>query len=130
MDIVMHPIGYVRSDCKVPQDLPPVGQTDDVRAVLEIDAAYEEGLADVKPGDRLMVLFNFHLSKEALLTVPLRGVGPMTGVFSTHAPMRPNFIGVTTVEVLAKEGTSLSVKGADMLDGTPILDLKSAPRGC
>ena len=126
MQLTISPIGYVRSSCKEPADLPKAG-TPSVEAVLEIDEKYAEGLADVAVGDRLMVLFYFHLSKEAKLTVPLMGVGPMVGVFSSHSPTRPNFIGATNVTVESIDGTKLHVIGADMLDGTPVLDLKPTP---
>ncbi|MCR4871215.1 MAG: TrmO family methyltransferase, partial [Atopobiaceae bacterium] len=60
-------------------------------------------------------------------TVPLMGNGPLVGVFSSHAPTRPNSIGVTEVQVEAVDGLRFSVRGADMFDGTPVLDLKPVP---
>ena len=127
-EITLKPIGVVHSPCKVPADLPRGGSASDVRAVIEIAPEYEEGIADMAVGDRMMVLFYFHLSRESLLTVPIRGTGPMTGVFSTHSPTRPNFIGVTEVLVESIDGLNLGVCGADMLDGTPVLDMKPAPK--
>ena len=125
--ITMTPIGVVHSDCKTPDDLPKGGATPDVHAVIEIAPEFAEGIADMAVGDQIMVLFYFHLSREALLTVPIRGTGPMTGVFSTHSPTRPNFIGVTEVLVESIEGLQIGIKGADMLDGTPVLDMKPVP---
>ena len=121
----MEPIGYVRSACKTRADLPRGGTGP--TAEIEVLSQYEEGLADVKVGDKMQVYFFFHLSKEAPLTVRLMGEGPLVGVFSSHSPDRPNFIGMTEVVVEAIEGTLLTVSGADMLDGTPVLDLKPAP---
>ena len=126
MAISMEPIGVVRSECKTPDDLPK-GSCAGVPATLVIDPRFEEGLADIAAGDRLMVVFYFHLSREAKLTVPLKGVGPLVGVFSSHSPTRPNFIGITEVEVERIDGLRIAVTGADMLDGTPVLDLKPAP---
>ena len=127
MVITMEPIGVVRSACKTPDDLPR-GSHAGVPATLVIDPKFEEGLANITAGNRLMVVFYFHLSREAKLTVPLKGVGPLVGVFSSHSPTRPNFIGVTEVEVARIVGLEIEVTGADMLDGTPVLDLKPVPR--
>lgn len=125
MNIAMEKIGVVRSPFKVPGDLPR-GDVSEVGATIEVDPRFEEGIADISPGDRLTVVFYFHLSKEAKLTVPLRGVGPMVGVFSSHSPTRPNFIGITDVTVESIDGLRLGIRGADMLDGTPVLDMKPA----
>ena len=127
MEITMEPIGYVRSAYKEPGELPRWDEIADVRACIEIEERFAEGIADITPGDRLMVLFHFHKAPEARLTVPLMGVGPMVGVFSSHSPTRPNFIGVTEVEVESVDGLQVGIKGADMLDGTPVLDLKPVP---
>lgn len=127
MEIVMEPIGIVHSACKAPSDLP--GGWTGTAAEIEVFSQFAEGLADVKVGDRMQVYFHFHLSREVKLTVPLMGVGPMKGVFSTHSPTRPNFIGMTEVTVDSADGLRLGVSGADMLDGTPVLDLKPAPAG-
>ncbi|MBR2804665.1 MAG: SAM-dependent methyltransferase [Eggerthellaceae bacterium] len=114
------PIGWVESSYEG-------GPAADVKATIELFPAYAEGAADIKAGDRLMVLFYFDRASEELLTVPLMGNGPLVGVFSSHAPMRPNSIGVTEVQVEAVDGLRLLVRGADMFDGTPVLDLKPVP---
>ena len=124
--IEMEPIGVVRSVYRTPEDLNAVKDYRQKPVKLEVDPAYEEGLQSISPGDRLTVLFYFHLCKESKLTVKLHGTGPSAGVFSSRAPMRPNFIGSTDVEVLARNGCILEVVGADMVDGTPILDIKPA----
>ena len=99
----------------------------DVCASIEVEDRYAEGIADITAGDKLMVLFYFHKSPEVKLTVHLMGDGPLTGVFSSHSPARPNFIGVTEVEIVSVDGLMLGIKGADMIDGTPVLDLKPVP---
>lgn len=114
------PIGWVESSYEG-------GPSEDVEATIELFQAYAEGAVDIKAGDRLMVLFYFDRASEELLTVPLMGNGPLVGVFSSHAPMRPNSIGVTEVQVEVIDGLRLLVRGADMFDGTPVLDLKPVP---
>lgn len=60
------------------------------------------------------------------MTSPLHGVGPMMGLFSTHSPRRPNPIGISTITITEVKGNIIKFKGVDMLDGTPVLDIKSA----
>ena len=114
--------------------MPRSFRVSDVEGTLEIRAAYREGLADVEPGQRIVVIFNFHESpaftQDLLRQTPphrrhlsSREDGSM-GVFSICSPVRPNPVGMSIVEVLDVEGTILRVRGLDMKDGTPILDIK------
>ena len=73
-----------------------------------------------------MVLFWFDRSDNVEMTVPFHGESPMTELFSTHAPARPNPIGVSTINVTRIDGVKIYFTGADMFDGTPVLDIKSA----
>jgi tRNA-Thr(GGU) m(6)t(6)A37 methyltransferase TsaA len=124
MEIVMKAIGIVRTPT---EEVPRFYSISEVKGRLEIDARYAEGLKDIRAGDRITVIFSFHRSprfrKADLTQVPPRRSEPR-GVFSTCSPVRPNPIGSSVVRVLAVEGNTLSVKGLDMLDGSPILDIK------
>jgi tRNA-Thr(GGU) m(6)t(6)A37 methyltransferase TsaA len=98
-----------------------------VEGTLVIDESYVEGLRDIKPGQRIYVIFHFHKSPNFTsqfmrIRRPIRE--EKMGVFSTHSPVRPNPIGLSLLEVLGIEGNVVQVKGLDMLDGTPILDIK------
>lgn len=79
------------------------------------------------PGQRIVVLFHFHrspaFSPDMLCQTPPHRDGPL-GVFSICSPKRPNAIGLSVLEVLEKEGSRVRVRGLDMIDGTPILDIK------
>ena len=126
MTIIMEPIGFVRSPFKDKEDI--LGSdTANTLATIRINERFAEGIADIKPGDRMIVVFYFDRSTEALLTVPLMGVGPMVGVFSSHSPTRPNFIGITESTIEDVKGLNLLIRGCDMLDSTPVLDLKPLP---
>ena len=99
-----------------------------MEGTLVIDEAYLEGLSDIQPGQLLSVIFHFHLSPP--FTPELMKVKPPTreekrGIFSTHSPIRPNPIGLSVLEVLEVDGNRIRVKGLDMVNGTPILDIKS-----
>jgi tRNA-Thr(GGU) m(6)t(6)A37 methyltransferase TsaA len=96
--------------------------------------AYKEGLGDIEPGQRIVVIFNFHespaFSPDLLRQTPPQrrqgppGVNRSMGIFSICSPMRPNPIGMSVLEVLGVEGNVVHVRGLDMRDGSPILDIK------
>ena len=124
MSIGMKPIGFVSTDAK---EIPRSWTVSDVEGTLVIDEFYLEGLSDIKPGQRLYVLFHFHKSPEFTpefmrIKPPIRD--KKLGVFSTHSPFRPNPIGLSILEVLGIHGNVIQVKGLDMMDKTPILDIK------
>lgn len=98
---------------------------------IEIYEPFSEGLDGVEEMESLWVLYWMHRLSEAdrkILRVHPRGdpANPMRGVFATHSPARPNPIGLTRVHVVHREGNTLIVEGLDALDGSPVLDLKSA----
>lgn len=124
MSIVMEPIGVVRTTAeKVPRHY----TVSDIEGSLMILEKYREGLRDIKPGQKIVVLFCFDKSQPfspdlLVQTPPHRNEA--LGVFSICSPRRPNPIGLSVLEVLSVEGSTVHVKGIDMYDGTPILDLK------
>ena len=125
--LICEPLGYIHSPYEGRSDTPKNGQVyPDREAVLELEPQFIEGMTEIKAGDNLIVLFWFDRSGEVKLTVPFHGDGPMMGLFSTHAPARPNPIGVTTISVTKVVGSNIYFTGADMFDGTPVLDIKSA----
>ena len=119
------PIGFVRSPYKNTQEVPKgLGAQHDAEGVLEVLPPYEAGLTDIEGFSHLFVLWVFdRVEGFALLGAPPSDNRPH-GVFATRSPRRPNSIGLTVVELLSREGSRLRVRGIDMLDGTPILDLK------
>ena len=124
MSIKMEPIGSVRTNAK---KIPRHWSVSDVEGTLVIDGRYLEGLKDIKPRQRIVVIFHFHQSPDFdgsyLIQTPPHRKKPL-GVFSICSPIRPNPIGMSVLEVLEIEKNIITVKGLDMLDGTPILDIK------
>lgn len=106
----------------------------DVEGVLVVDEAYKEGLGDIEPGQRIVIIFNFHenpaFSPDLLRQMPPHrrqgppGVDSSMGIFSICSPVRPNPIGMSVLEVLGVEGNVARVRGLDVRGETPILDLK------
>jgi len=119
------PIGYVRSPYSDTTQVPRgPGTKHQAEGTLEIAEEFEEGLLDIEGFSHLFVIWVFDRSENYELT----GIPPTDdrphGVFATRSPYRPNPIALTVVELLGREGRNLSVRGIDMLDGTPILDIK------
>jgi len=124
MSIELIPIGFVRTDA---QELPRHWSVSDVKGMLVIDEEYSEGLRGIEVGQRIVVIFHFHRSPgffPELLRQTSGQTGRETGVFGICLPIRPNPIGMSMLEVLGVWGASIDVKGLDMLDGTPVLDIK------
>ena len=119
------PIGHVSSPYTQTKDIPKgLGAKHEAEGVLEILPQFEAGLADIEGFSHLIVLWVFDRS-EGFELVAKPPIDDRThGVFATRSPRRPNPIGLTVVELLRRGGRSLHVRGVDMLDGTPILDVK------
>ena len=123
--ITLRPIGHVRSPFKDTSEIPKGPDAQHVaEGVIELDPALEEGLRDVEGFSHLFVLCFFHKVDCFDLTAWPPADDRSHGVFATRSPRRPSPIGLTTVALLRREGRRLHVLGVDMLDGTPVLDIK------
>jgi len=123
--ITIQPIGTIRSPFTETAQIPKgPGAQHDAEGVLEIDPALETGLTDIEGFSHLFVLWVFDRSVgyELMARPPIDD--REHGVFATRSPRRPNPIGLTVVRLLGRQGSRLFVRGVDMLDGTPIVDLK------
>ena len=119
------PIGYVHSPYKSVQEIPKgLGAKHEADGVLEILPQFEGGLTDIDGFSHLIVLWVFDRVQGYELIGKPPSDNRAHGVFATRSPRRPNPIGLTIIELLRREGCSLHVRGVDMLDATPILDLK------
>src|SRR5262245_17864733 len=123
--ISMRPIGHVRSPYTDTRSIPKgLGAKHEAEGILEILPEFEPGLKDIEGFSHLFVIWAFDRSDGyELVGTPPSDDRPH-GVFATRSPRRPNPIGLTVVELLSREGFTLRVRGVDMLEGTPILDIK------
>jgi tRNA-Thr(GGU) m(6)t(6)A37 methyltransferase TsaA len=121
-----HPIGFVHSPYRETSAIPKgIGARHDAEGVIEILREFEPGLSDIDGFSHLFILWQFDRADGFdLIAHPPTDEGRPHGVFATRSPRRPNSIGLTVVELLHREGSSLHVRGVDMLDGTPVLDIK------
>ena len=119
------PIGFVSSPYQNTNEVPKgPGAKHEADGVLKILPEFEAGLTDTEGFSHLIVLWEFDRSRDfELFASPPFDTRPH-GVFATRSPRRPNPIGLTVVELRRREGVELHVRGVDMLDGTPILDIK------
>jgi len=120
----IHPIGVVVSPYTKPEDVPIQASRSTACGKLMIFDEYAEGLKDLEGFSHITILYRFHLSSdEPLLVKPFLDDAPR-GVFATRSPSRPNRIGVSTVKLISRHENVLEVEGLDVLDGTPLLDIK------
>ena len=119
------PIGFVSSPYKTTSEVPKgLGAEHNAEGVLKILPEFEPGLLDIEGFSHLFVIWEFDRAEG----FALQGAPPCDdrshGVFATRSPRRPNPLGLTVVELSGRDGCALHVRGVDMLDGTPILDIK------
>ncbi|MFO7605392.1 MAG: tRNA (N6-threonylcarbamoyladenosine(37)-N6)-methyltransferase TrmO [Desulfurivibrionaceae bacterium] len=124
--ITLTPIGVIhcrlRSRAETPKNYTESTET----GTLEVFPRYQEGMADIKPGQTLVALFWLHEAERDVLKVYPRGDRSrgLHGVFSTRSPIRPNPIAISELKVLGVKGNIIEVAGVDVLNGTPLLDIK------
>lgn len=127
----VEPIGFVRSELKRREDAPMQGDEGAPDAWLELTPQAAQGLMGINIGDELFVLTWLHLAQRDVLQVHPRGDinRPLTGVFATRSPDRPNPLGLHRVSVLEVAEHKLRVAPLEAVDGTPIVDIKPALKG-
>ncbi len=123
--VVFRPIGVIRTPWTSTTGMPiQAVAAAGVPGRIELDPALEAGLADLDGFSHLILLCHLHEATTARLTVtPFLDEQPR-GIFATRSPARPNPIGISTVRLVAVHGTTIEIEDVDMVDGTPLLDLK------
>lgn len=124
-EFILRPIGRIHSPYTDPAQIPKgLGAEQKAEGSLEVFPEFEAGLQDIEGFSHLFILWVFDRSEGYdLLSTPPSDT-KTHGVFATRSPRRPNPMGLTVVELVGREGRVLRLKGVDMLDGTPVLDIK------
>jgi tRNA-Thr(GGU) m(6)t(6)A37 methyltransferase TsaA len=128
----LRPIGYVRSALRALDGAPRQGAEGAPDAWLEVDPRFARGLLGIAKGDEVLVLTWLHRADRDVLEVHPRddpGV-PLAGVFATRSQHRPNPLGLHRVTVREISGTRLRIGPIEVIDGTPVVDMKAVLGGC
>jgi tRNA-Thr(GGU) m(6)t(6)A37 methyltransferase TsaA len=124
-EVKYKPIGIVHSSFKAPKEVPKESKDIDyAKGSIEVASEYADGLKDIEGFSHIFVIFHFHLSRGHPLIVKPYWGDELRGVFATRSPSRPNPIGVSVVRLTKREGNVLHIQGLDMVEGTPVLDIK------
>jgi tRNA-Thr(GGU) m(6)t(6)A37 methyltransferase TsaA len=123
--ITLEPIGFVRSPFTATSQIPKgLGAKHDAEGILDIRPELEIGLTDIEGFSHLFVIWIFDRADGSSLLASPPSDNRTHGVFATRSPRRPNPLALTVVELLGRDGHRLRVRGVDMLDGSPIVDIK------
>lgn len=125
-EYLVKPIGFIRSELKNMEDAPMFYTEGAPNARIELIPAYREGLERMQAGDEIIVITWLHLADRDVLKVHPQGDPnkPLTGVFLTRSPDRPNPLGLHRARVLELDGEKLLIGPIEAIDGTPVLDIK------
>ena len=125
MEYKIKPIGYIKTKYKEFDNTPSQGaKVKSSLGYIQMEEEFLEGIRDLKSGMNITLVFYFNQSKGYSLITNSRMSNVPVGVFSTRSPNRPNSIGITEVIIREIRGDIIEFKGADMLDGTPVIDIK------
>jgi tRNA-Thr(GGU) m(6)t(6)A37 methyltransferase TsaA len=125
LDFTVIPIGTIHTPFTNLENMPiqPKGAKD-VQGCIELLPQYTEGLKDLSGFSHIYLIYQFHKATRTELTViPFMDTVPR-GIYSTRSPLRPNHLGLSIVELISISGSTLQIKGIDVLDGTPVFDIK------
>jgi len=123
--VTYKPIGVVHSPFKEPKGAPiQASASVGIKGTVELKAEYAEGLKDIEGFSHIILLYHFNLLKGFSLAVKPFLDDNLHGVFATRSPCRPNAIGLSTVRLIRIENNTLHVEDVDIIDGTPLLDIK------
>jgi tRNA-Thr(GGU) m(6)t(6)A37 methyltransferase TsaA len=122
----INPIGFVRSDLKRREGAPRQGREGAPNALIEVLPSYEKALHGMQASDQIIIISWLHHARKNVMEVHPRGDAsrPLTGVFSTRSPDRPNPLGLHRVKVLKITQDKLQVGRIEAIDGTPVIDIK------
>ena len=124
-EIKYKPIGVIHSPHKEPKGTPiqPAGAKG-IDGTVQVFPEYAEGLKDLEGFSHIIMIYHFHLAKEASLKAKPYLDTEVHGVFAMRGPSRPNPIGISAVRLLRIDGNVLHIQDVDIIDGTPLLDIK------
>jgi len=124
MEITMHSIGIIHSPFNEKDQTPIQSSRSQAVGLVELYPEFVDGLKDIENLSHIYLLYVFHKSSGYTLQVKPFLDDQEHGIFATRYPYRPNPIGISTVRLVSRQGNELTIEGVDVLDGTPLLDIK------
>jgi tRNA-Thr(GGU) m(6)t(6)A37 methyltransferase TsaA len=124
MEFVFHPIGVIHSPFNAKDEVPIQAARSQAIGLVDVHPEFAAGLQDIEGFSHLILVYVFHLSSGYSLQVKPFLDDREHGLFATRYPMRPNPIGLSVVRLVTRQNHTLTVEGVDVLDGTPLLDIK------
>jgi len=125
LQFIVRPIGVIHSPFKTKEEAPIQGRfRPDAVGSIEIYEEYGEGLKDIEGFSHIFLIYPFDRAGQVELVRPVLLDDEPHGIFACRYPARPNCLGLTIVELIGREGSTLEVAGIDVLDGTPLIDIK------
>jgi tRNA-Thr(GGU) m(6)t(6)A37 methyltransferase TsaA len=124
MEIIMHPIGIIHSPFIEKEKTPIQASRSQAIGLVDVSPDFADGLKDIEDFSHIYLLYVFHESSGYSLQIKPFLDDHEHGVFATRYPNRPNSIGLSIVRLLSRQGNTLTIEGVDVLDGTPLLDIK------
>lgn len=125
MDIILKPVGFIKSPYETREEIPRQSVLSDQTAIIEIEDEYKDGLFNLEIDNYIVIIFAFHKSpRNTPLIIDHKHTGGRKGIFATRSPNRPNPIGLSICKIIDLTSNTITIKGVDMLNGTPVLDIK------
>ena len=123
--ILYKPVGIIHTPFKEVKAMPiqPIGAKG-IQGTIEVEPEYVDGIKDLEGFSHIFLIYHFHLSQGYSMQIKPFMDDDLHGVFATRAPKRPNPIGISVVRLVRAEGVTLHIEDVDMVDGTPLLDIK------
>lgn len=130
MEITLKPVGFIKSPYETREEIPMQSILSDQTAVIEIEEEYKDALFNLEVGNYIVIIFAFHKSpKDTPLIIDHKHTGGRKGIFATRSPNRPNPIGLSICKIIDLTDKTITIEGVDMLNGTPVLDIKPYVEG-
>ncbi len=124
MDIVLTSIGLIHTPFRIPDETPIQSSRSNTEGWIEVFPEFSQGLQGVEDFSHLYLIYHLHQAEQVRLLVEPFLDDRQHGIFATRHPFRPNHIGISIVQLISRQDNRLNIAGADMLDQTPLLDIK------
>lgn len=130
MEITLKPVGFIKSPYETREEIPRQSVLSDQTAIIEIEEEYKDAIFNLEVGNYIVIIFAFHKSpKNTPLIIDHKHTNGRKGIFATRSPNRPNPLGLSICKIIDLTDSTITIEKVDMLNGTPVLDIKPYVEG-